>query len=294
MSKLQEALEFIEKIERDNPGKSAYEIVNHLRGYTKKAYTSRLWSTATGYHQEYIRDEFEGKLNINELVLSGEITDFGHFIGSLSDQIDQPGFQWSDFTSWTGDHTSWAGDIGSAIVAYRDPNDNIDVNSVEEALDRLARDSDYTADIAAYVVGEMINSRKQSSITQAIYQYNSKSYSENVRTFIKKRFGAVIEEDKLKNPAGLDSKMRSAISTYIQFSSAYESLKSLKDLAKLPLNLGSEDNSIPNSVDIFKGSQHFIKHIVKYGNLDGLLFKPYQIPGMSWLGTVNYEVRVPG
>ncbi|MEQ9485183.1 hypothetical protein [Coleofasciculus sp. F4-SAH-05] len=85
MSELETALEFIRNVERENPDKSAYQIANILRGYTRKNYTSRLWSTATGYHQEYIEGEFQGKLN-GDVLLSGETTDFGHFLASLSDR----------------------------------------------------------------------------------------------------------------------------------------------------------------------------------------------------------------
>jgi hypothetical protein len=117
MAELTEVLRFIEKIETDNLGQSAYEIANKLRGYTKPQYTTKLWTLATGYDQKYIQGEFQGKLSL-EVVLSGERTDFSHFIASLSDQINQQGIRKSDLTSWTGDHTSWAGDIGSAIVFY--------------------------------------------------------------------------------------------------------------------------------------------------------------------------------
>jgi hypothetical protein len=292
MSELEEVLKFIEKIERENAGKSPYEIANKLRGYTKKQYTTKLWSTATGYKQEYIDGEFKGILNQEGLVLSGESTDFGHFIAALSDQINQPGVTWSDLTSWTGDHTSWAGDIASAIVVYRSKHDNIEVKTLEEALNKFARDSDYTADIAAYVVGAMINSGSRDSISKAIYQYNAASYSENVKTFIKKRLSGVIEGNTLNNPAEVESEIRRSVSTYIRLSPASDLFKSVKNLVRLQPQLELENTILPTGVDLLQGSLHFLTHMVKEGGLNGFKFKPYQIPGMPWIGTVNYEVSV--
>lgn len=293
MSALEEALQFIEKIEHDNAGKSAFEIANKLRGYTKKGYTTPLWNTATGYSQNYVIGEFQEKLNQEELVLSGEVTDFGHFVAALSDQINQPGVNWSDLTSWTGDHTSWAGDIGSAIVVYYDQHNDVNVKNIEDALSKFARDSDYTADIAAYVVGELINSKKQVFISQAIYQYNTTSYAENVRIFLKKRLGGTIEGHKLKNPENVEAEIRRAVSTFIRSSNAPDLFKSVKNLLKLQPKLAMENTTIPNGFDLLQGSLHFLNHIVRKGGLDSLKFKPYQMPGMPWLGTVKYEIKVP-
>ena len=291
MPELEEALQFIEKIERENSGKSVYEIANKLRGYTKKGYTTPLWNTATGYSQEYIAGEFKEKLNQEYLVLSGEVTDFGHFIAALSDQINQPGVNWSDLTSWTGDHTSWAGDIGSAIIVYYSKDSN-NIKDVEEALSKFARDSDYTADIAAYVVGALINSGKHTSISQAIYYYNTISYAENVRTFLKKRLGGTMEGHKLKNAANVEAEIRRAVSTFIRSSNAPDIFKSVKNLLKLQPKLELENTTIPNGTDMLQGSLHFLNHMVRKGGLDSLRFKPYQLPGVPWLGTVTYEVKV--
>lgn len=292
MSELEEALKFIAKLERENLGKSAYEIANKLRGYTREEYTTKLWSAATGYNQKYIVGEYQGKLNQENLILSGQSTDFGHFIAALSDQINPPRGNWSDLTSWTSDHTSWAGDIASAIIAYYSQYNNIKIKSVQEALNDFASDSDYTADIAAYVVGSMINSGSQASISKAISQYNVSPYSANVMTFIKKRFGGTIEGKKLKNPADVEAEIRRAVSTFIRYSNAYDLFKSVKNLVKLQPNLESENTTKPNGLALLQGSRHFMTHLVKQGGLDSLKFKPYQMPGVPWLGTVNYEVTV--
>ena len=292
MSELEAALKFIEKIERENSGKSAYEIANKLRGYTREEYTTKLWSAATGYNQEYVDAEFKEKLNKENLVLSGQYTDFAHFIAALSDQINPPRANWSNLTSWTADHTSWAGDIASAIIVYYSQHNNIEIKSVEEALNKFARDSDYTADIAAYLVGAMINSGTQASISKAISQYNVSSYSGNVRTFIKKRFGGTIEGNKLKNPADVEAEIRRAVSTFIRCSNAYDLFKSVKNLVKLQPNLESENTTKPNGLALLQGSRHFLTHMVKQGGLESFKFKPYQMPGVPYVGTVNYEVTV--
>jgi hypothetical protein len=293
MSKLEEALKFIEKIENESPLQPAYEIANKLRGYTKPEYTSRLWSVATGYNQKYINGELQGKLN-QELVLSGVITDLGHFIAALSDQINQPGVNRSDLTSWTGDHTSWAGDIGSAIIFYRSKSDPASKITLKEILNKLASDSDYTANIAAYLVGAMINSRHKAAVSEAIFHYHANPYPENVKTFIKKRFGAIIEGNKVKNPADIEAEIRRSVSTFIRlYSRGSNVFNSVRNLLQLQPKLQWENTSEPNGSDLLIGSLHFLNHMIKHGGLDSLHFKPYQMPGLPWLGTVDYFVRIP-
>lgn len=292
MTELEDVLKFIEKVEHQNVAKSAYEIANILRGYTKKSYTSEFWSAATGYKQGYIEGEFQGKLHRENIILSGEPTDFGHFIAALSDQINCSGIHLSDLTSWTADHTSWAGDIASAIIAFYSDQGNTQFKDLEDALNKLASDSDYTADIAAYVVGESINFGRNTSVPKEIYRYNTIPYSENVRTFIRKRFRGRIEGSLLKNPAEVEAEIRRAVSTYIRLYPASDLFKSVKDLLKLKPKLEWENPLLPSGVDLLKGSLHFLHHIVDKGGLDGLKFKPYQMPGLSWLGTVSYDVSV--
>jgi hypothetical protein len=66
----------------------------------------------------------------------------------------------------------------------------------------------------------------------------------------------------------------------------------VKNLVKLQPQLQFENTILPTGVDLLQGSLHFLTHMVKEGGLNGLKFKPYQMPGMPWLGTVNYEVNV--
>ncbi|HBB35205.1 MAG TPA: hypothetical protein DDZ80_00190 [Cyanobacteria bacterium UBA8803] len=291
MSELEALLQFISKIEAEHPDKSAYEIANKLRGYTRKHYTTRLWSMATGYHQDYIPGELEGKLD-REVILSGKLTDFCHFIASLSDQINQPGASWSDLTSWSADHTSWAGDIGSAIVAYQAKQNDMSNQTLAEALERFAKDSDYTADIAAWVVGAMINSGSSPTIFQAIDKYNAISYAQHVRTFIQKRLRGIIAGKQLQNPADVEDEIAKAVFTFISLSNAPDLVKSFKSQWQSPSQLDLKALVKPNRVDVLQGSLHFLSHLIKNAGLDGVKFKPCRMPGTPWLGTLNYEVTV--
>ncbi|MEQ9239138.1 hypothetical protein [Coleofasciculus sp. E2-BRE-01] len=292
MSELETALEFVRNVERKNPDKSAYQIANILRGYTRKNYTTRLWSTATGYHQDYIEGEFQGKLN-GDVLLSGETTDFGHFLASLSDQINQPGVQWSDLTQWTADYTAWAGDIGSAIIVYRMQYETLAVKSLSEALTRFARDSDYTADVAACVIGSLINSGRYQSVSQGIADYNSTAYSQQVKRFIQQRFNGIFQGNKLKNPAAVEAKMAQVVFLFVRLSNAPDIVASMKEFWQSPDQLKLSNIVQPQRTDILAGTLHFLAHLVKFGGWEPLTFKPYRLPKTKWLGSLN-QVTVNG
>jgi hypothetical protein len=182
LTSLDQAIQFIQQVEQADPGATAYTIANRLRGYTKAAYTTRLWTIATGFKQNFIAPNLDGNI-----LLAEESIDFGHFIAALSDQIHQPGLHLSDVTQWTGDDTSWAGDIGSAIVIYcRNPQQ---FGSVRDALDRFASDSDYAANIAAYVMGHSLNQVRDLKISEVLQEYPHESWASHVRSFITLRFG---------------------------------------------------------------------------------------------------------
>ncbi len=285
MVELVTTLNFIQTIEQQNPSFGAYEIANRLRGYTKPGYTTQAWTIATGTEQPFI----DGTLNL-DVTLAGEVLDFGHFIGSLSDQINQPGLQWSDFTRWTGDHTAWAGDVGSAIATYRAQPDKF--KNLEDSLNRFASDSDYIADVAACVVGAIVNANSSLSISAAIAQYNAKPYAEHVRSFLKTRFGTSVENNQLMNPAKLEADIRNAVFAYLELSPDTGFLKSLKKVFNQKLKLDLASNRDYLSADLLQGSLHFMKHLVQKGQLAPVKFKPYQLPQAPWLGTVTYEVDV--
>lgn len=288
MSELETALQWIAEIERQNFGKSVYEIANLLRGYTKPTYTTPAWTAATGYKQGFV----EGKLN-QEVVLAGEITDFGHLIAALSDQINQPGFKLSDLTSWTADHTAWAGDIGSAIATYRSQPGNPTLQSLNGALARLASHSDYAADIAASVIGQMINSGSQTPISQLISQYHAKPYSEQIKTFITKRFSVTIIGNQLQKPEKVEAEIRRSVFTYLELATDTGILKVAKKVFSLKPKLETDYKRLSIGTDLLQGSLHFLSYLVQKGELTPLKFHPYQLPQAPWLGSVNYEVSAP-
>ncbi|NJR50868.1 MAG: uL13 family ribosomal protein [Leptolyngbyaceae cyanobacterium CSU_1_3] len=285
MTDLTRVSQFIATIEQQNPGKSAYEIANILRGYTKPTYTTQMWTIATGFEQSFL----EGTLN-QEVILAGEITDFGHLIASLSDQINQPGLRWSDFTKWTADHTAWAGDIGSAIGIYRTSLEKF--QNLGEALDRFASNSDYTADVAAYLLGAIVNSNVKISLSNLIQQYDSKPLSEQIRLFIKYRFRETIVGNQLKNPGKIEAEIRSCVFAYLELSRDSSILKEMKKIFTPKLRVESEKKETTIGADILQGSLHFLSFLIQKGNLEPIRFKPYQLPQAPWLGTVSYEVTV--
>lgn len=283
MSDLETVLQFITAIEQKHPSQSAYEIANRLRGYTKSSYTTKFWTIATGFEQAFI----DGTLN-RDLLVAGEVMDFGHFIASLSDQVNQPGLQWSDFTRWTADHTAWAGDVGSSIATYRAQPQKF--KSLQDALDRFASDCDYVADVAAFCVGAKLNANPDLSVSQAIRDYHASPYANQVRNFLSKRFVGIIESDRLTNPAKIEADIRNAVFTYLELSPDSGILHRVKKFFSQKLKLESDNARELLSADLLQGSLHFMNHLVKKGNLAPLTFKPYQMPQAPWLGTVNYEV----
>ncbi|MCU0548502.1 MAG: hypothetical protein MUC48_04065 [Leptolyngbya sp. Prado105] len=288
MTDLTTVLQFISDLEQSHPDASAYEITNRLRGYTKPSYTTTSWTVATGFEQGFI----EGKLN-QDVILAGELTDFGHFIASLSDQslsdqMNQPGLKWSDLTRWTGDHTSWAGDIGSAIEIYRATPDKF--KGLGDALDRFASDSDYVADVAAWAVGTILNRNAQMRVSKAIETYHAQPYSEQVRTFIQRRFNGILDAQVLMNPAKIEAEIRTATFAYLELSQNASALKQL--MKSFTQKLRSNVDRDLLSADLLQGSLHFMAHLIHKANLAPLKFKPYQQPQAPWLGTVNYEVSI--
>ncbi len=291
MVELETVLQFITTIAQEQSGKSTYELVNILRGYTKAAYTSAMWTGATGYEQHFWPGERQGKLN-QEVMLSGEATDFGHFIAALSDQINQPGLKLSDLTRWTADHTSWAGDVGSAIATFRAQPQPPKIPTIKAALERFASDSDQSANTAAVVIGAMANADPQTPIAQLIRQYDAMPYAENMRSVLKLRFGGVISGNQLQNPAKVEADIRRAVFRYLELSPDSMIVQALKSIVSLKPKLAVTPGISPIGVDLLEGSLYYLNYLVQKGNLAPLTFKPYQLPQAPWLGTVNYEVTV--
>jgi hypothetical protein len=291
MVELETVLQFITTIAQEHPGKSTYELVNILRGYTKAAYTSPMWTAATGYEQHYWPGERQGQLN-RDVPICGEVTDFGHFIAALSDQINQPGLKLSDLTRWTADHTSWAGDVGSAIATFRGQSQPLQIPTIKAALARFASDPDQAANTAAVVIGAMANAAPQTAIAQLIQQYAAIPYSSHIQTLIKLRFAGIITGNQLQNPAKVEAEIRRAVFRYLELSPDSTLAQALKSLISLKPKLDVTQRVATIGGDLLEGSLYFLDYLVKKGNLAPLTFKPYQLPQVPWLGTVNYTVTV--
>ncbi|MFN6569759.1 hypothetical protein [Dendronalium sp. ChiSLP03b] len=140
----------------------------------------------------------------------------------------------------------------------------------------------------------MINSSSQTAISTASAEYHTTEYSEHIKTFIKKRFGGIIEGNKLQNPGLIEAEIR-RVSTFIRlYTPASDLFQSVKNLVRLQPKLDWENITKPNGTDLLTGSLHFLTHLVKYAGLESLHFQPYQMLGLPWLGTVDYFVTVSG
>ncbi|NER36008.1 MAG: glycoside hydrolase family protein [Oscillatoria sp. SIO1A7] len=254
-------LQFILEFESRNTGKSAHQIANTLRGYTREDYISGKWTIVTNLSNPgYLGNQLNGTT-----LLSGQVTDFGHFIASLSDQVMHP----YQLGNASGDWTSWAGDIGSAVIAYGEGR----FTNLNTALDQMASESDYSADIAAVVVGAALNSSsgRRGSIASAIRKYDETSYSDNVKTFIREALGGKIEGKTLKNPADVEAAISRSVSGFVA-------------LAGLTL---------PDANHVLQGALHFLSYLVEKSGLDSFKFKPYRNPSLTILGKLDSEVSIP-
>jgi hypothetical protein len=262
-------LRFIQNFEQANPGQSPYVIANRLRGHTKPTYTTRSWTLVTGYEQPFI----DGSLD-HEVPIGGVAADFGHLIAALSDQIQAPGVNWSSLTRWTADHTSWAGDIGSAIVAFRQSP----AMSLADRLNYLASDADYTADVAAWLAGQMI--AKGSTLGGALEQVSGIPACDQARQFLQGRLGGMLNGNRLTNPAPVEAAIRRGVFAYLELSPDSGLLQWLSSRLKFmpKANIGTRRS------ELLQGALHFLHFLVRQGNIDPVTFQPYQIaqlPGLS-------------
>jgi hypothetical protein len=270
-------LQFIQTFEQANPSQSPYVIANRLRGYTKPAYTTRRWTTATGYEQAFITGTLD-----REVLLGGAAADFAHLIAALSDQIAEPGLNWSQLTGWTADHTSWAGDIGSAIAAFR----KTPATPLADWLNRLAGEADYTADVAAWLAGQRIN--QAATLSGAIGALGSAS--DQARQFLQGRLGGQIQGNRLTNPASVEAAIRRGIFGYVAL------LPLGTDRAMLLQWLGNRFKTRATAgrgsepSELLQGALHFLHFLIRRGNLEPVAFQPYQIAQAPWLGAAGLAV----
>jgi hypothetical protein len=268
-------LQFIQNFEQANPGQSPYVMANRLRGYTKPAYTTRSWTLVTGYEQRFIDSTLD-----REVVWGGAATDFGHLIAALADQIQAPGVHWSSLTRWTADDTSWAGDIGSAIVAFRKSA----AVSLADRLSLLASDADYTADVAAWLAGQMI--AKGSTLSGALGQLSGIPARDQARQFLQGRLGGMLSDNRLTNPALVEATIRRRVFVYLELSPDSGLLQWLGSRLKI---MPKADTGAGRS-DLLQGALHFLHFLVRQGNIEPLIFQPYQIAQTPWLSLAELTV----
>ena len=247
------AILFIQSAEASNPSFSAYQIANHLRKFTRKSYNNNLFSWATLSKQEYSY----GSLDFS-VELCGETTDFSHFIASLSDQIDLPG--WARFvdaaTAWTSKHTSWSGDLAQAVLDYRRGK----FSHMEDALKADASDADLAADLAAVRVGHLINA-EHFKVSEAIQTYHEIPYYQNTRSFLRSELDADIPEDRLLNSAEVEDKVADAIAGFLAFSGFKKFGRQLKQ------KQFSFDRDRSDRADIDAAARYFLEYLIQKGRL---------------------------
>ncbi len=171
------AIAFVRDTEQQYPNASPHEIANLLRRHTRPSYTETLFDLATLSRQPHLDNHLDLTVSF-----AGQVTDFAHFVASVSDQLRLPPWvQWFDAaTRWTGKHSSWAGDLGQAVVDYRDRK----FPTLEKALAADASFPDLAADVAAVWIGDRLNRSFRLSLSEAIVQFNQQPYDESVRQFV--------------------------------------------------------------------------------------------------------------
>lgn len=275
-------LSFIEHLETQMPQASPYEIANELRRYTRKSYTSSLFRWATLSDVEYI----DNRLDMHG-VLCGKDVDFAHFIASLSDQIQLPGWgSWFNFTtSWTSKHSSWSGDLAQAVLDFRSRK----FPTIHQALEADASDADLASNVAAFRVGYMVNKRTDVGIpgfrkpqyglkiSEAVIAYDRGFYSGQVREFIIEALNGKIEKDKIINPGEIEAKIRKSVVEFLVFMELYQLGVKIKSMAKVKENYRTLSKMTHHEItpeeeagedDIRMATLYFFNYLVQEGKLD--------------------------
>ncbi|HIK33602.1 MAG TPA: hypothetical protein IGS31_19965 [Oscillatoriales cyanobacterium M4454_W2019_049] len=251
---LDRSLQFIREFEARNPRDSTYEIANKLRSYTRASYNSQQFTLATLSRQTYI----DNRLDL-PVILAGQVTDFAHFIASLSDRVRLPG--WTRIldaaTAWTGKHSSWAGDLAQAVLDYRSGK----FATMEQALVAVASAADLSADVAAVQVGWRIDAESL-AVSEAIALYHNLPYPLHIRQFAQQELDGKIIEDRLHNSRAIVEGMRRDIAEFLTLME----LKNLIWTRKLnPKLLQSIERNHP---DVRSAAQYFFDYLVSMGNVE--------------------------
>jgi len=275
-------LSFIEHLQLQSPQASPYKIANELRRYTRESYTNHLFRWATLSDVDFIDNRLDMKV-----ILCQQITDLAHFIASLSDQIELPG--WGGFlnftTSWTSKHSSWSGDLSQAILDFRSSK----FSTIYKALDADASEPDLAANMAAFRVGDILNKhtvrpipglrkpRYRLKVSEAILAYDRGFYSGQVREFIIHALNGKIENNKIMNPGQVEAKIRKSIVEFLGFMQLYQLGVKIKSMAKVAENYRTLSKMTHHEItpeqeagedDVRMATLYFFNYLVQQGNLD--------------------------
>lgn len=251
---LDRSLQFIRGVEAQNPRDSTYEIANKLRQHTRPSYNTQRFTLATLSKQRYLDNRLDCPV-----ILAGQVTDFAHFIASLSDRVSLP--DWTKIldaaTAWTGKHSSWAGDLAQAVLDYRSGKFATMVKSLAAA----ASAADLAADVAAVQVGTLINTQAQ-KVSQAIALYHDRPYSLHIRQFLQQELDGKLINDRVHNS-------RTILDGICRDISEFLILMELQNVAWMrkvhPQILRSIEQNHP---DVRAAAQYFLDYLSAMGNLE--------------------------
>ncbi|MEB3826446.1 hypothetical protein [Phormidium sp. CCY1219] len=294
----EQALEFIEKIEAENPDVSAYEIANKLRRYTRRSYNDIRFAIATLSPTKFINRALDMPVSFSDREI-----DFAHFIAALCDRITLPGLAGSvNFTTaWTAKHTSWTGDLGQAIWDYQQGK----FSTVERALQADASPPDLAANIGAFIVGDYLNkgaiyrryrftsSPDELTLSAVIREFDSIRYPEQVRAFLCEELGGRIDIDTLLNPAEVEAKIRRGIALFLAFVNLHQLGKQIKNLENYAAELLTKNETCGK--EYLTASVYFLQYIIDQGEINAVEFRPWGnpfLPGGFPGGEAGETVRI--
>lgn len=254
---LARSLQFIQEFEAKNHQDSTYKIANKLRGYTRPAYNSKQYTLATLSRQTYIDNRLD-----RPVILAGQVTDFAHFIASLSDRIELPGWTRAldAATAWTGKHSSWAGDLAQAILEYRRGK----FATMAQSLTAVASGEDLAADVAAVQVGWLINTQSQ-NLSEAIALYHDRPYSLHVCQFLQHELEGKLVENRIHNSRAIVEGICRDVSEFLMLMEIQNVAWARKLNPKI-LQLIEQ-----NHPDVRSAAQYFLDYLIPMGNLEVLV-----------------------
>lgn len=251
---LDTALDFVRDLEKRQSGKSAFEIANLMRRHTRPSYTETLFDLATLSQQPHLDNALD--LTVS---LAGQVTDFAHFVASLSDRLRLPSWvQWFDAaTRWTGKHSSWAGDLGQAVMDYR----NRKFPTLETALAADASFPDLVADVAAVQVGAELNRNSRLQVSESIEQFNDRSYEVSIRQFVQGELHGDLRGRVMFNYNDILGTVCESVAEFLMF----VELKNIAKKRRVDANLLKLSEVY--HPDVEQAASYFVEYIRKNGDL---------------------------